>query len=387
MIYLDNAATTWPKPQQVVAALEEALVHKGGNAGRGGHGAAMQMARLIHQTREDLCVLFGTDNPAQVVFTQNATHALNQALFGLLQPGDHVITSSIEHNAVARPLWALKQRGVEVSEVPGISGGEFDLIAYDKLFRSNTKLVVTLHASNVTGTLLPVKAIGEIAHEHGAYYLLDAAQTAGVFPIELSRLAVDLLAFPGHKGLLGPQGTGGLILKQEIRLEPLIYGGTGSLSEEDRQPEFLPDALESGTLNGVGIAGLGAGVRYLLSEGVDKIRVREQALCRKLWNGLREIPGVKLYGSDLVERRSPIVAFNIGELDSVEVSYILEEKAGIIARAGLHCAAHAHRMLGTLNQGVVRFSPSHFTSDEEIETTLQAVRGITEELEQNSNLS
>ncbi|HBV87081.1 MAG TPA: cysteine desulfurase [Desulfosporosinus sp.] len=380
MIYLDNAATTWPKPQQVVLAIEEALVHKGGNAGRGGHGAAMQVARLIYQTREDLCTLFGMDDPTRVIFTQNATHALNQALFGLLQQGDHVITSSIEHNAVARPLWALQQRGVEVSEVPGISGKEFDFDAYRKAFRPNTKLVVTLHASNVTGTLLPIQEIGQIAHDYGAYYLLDAAQTAGVFPIDMGRLAVDLLAFPGHKGLLGPQGTGGLIVKPEIRLEPLIYGGTGSLSEEDRQPGFLPDALESGTLNGAGIAGLGAGVRYILKEGVDKIRIREQTLCQKLWNGLREIPGVTLYGSDIVEQRSPIVAFNIGELDSVVASFILEEKAGVIARAGLHCAAHAHRMLGTLDQGVVRFSPSHFTSEEEIERALLAVRTVAEEL-------
>jgi cysteine desulfurase family protein len=379
MIYLDNAATTWPKPQQVVDAIQEVLVHKGGNAGRGGHGAAMQMARLIYQTRQDLCVLFGTDDPTRVVFAQNATHALNQALFGLLQPGDHVITSSIEHNAVARPLWALKHRGVEVSEVPGILGREFDLDAYDKAFQTNTKLVVTLHASNVTGTLLPVEEIGQIAHEHNAYYLLDAAQTAGVFPINVGRQSVDLLAFPGHKGLLGPQGTGGLIVQPGIRLEPLIYGGTGSLSEEDRQPDFLPDALESGTLNGAGIAGLGAGVGYILTEGVDKIRISEQALCRKLWNGLRKIKGIKLYGSDMVELRSPIVAFNIRNMDSVEASFRLEEKAGIIARAGLHCAAHAHRMFGTLEQGTVRFSPSHFTSEEEIETTLQAVKGLAEE--------
>jgi len=379
MIYLDNAATTWPKPQQVVDAIQDVLMRKGGNAGRGGHGAAMQMARLIYQTRQDLCDLFGTDDPTRVVFTQNATHALNQALFGLLQPGDHVITSSIEHNAVARPLWALKQKGIEVSEVPGIPGREFDLEAYDRAFKTNTKLVVTLHASNVTGTLLPVKEIGQIAHEHNTYYLLDAAQTAGVFPIDVRRQSVDLLAFPGHKGLLGPQGTGGLIVRPRIRLEPLIYGGTGSLSEEDRQPDFLPDALESGTLNAVGITGLGAGVRYILNEGMDRIRVREQVLCRKLWNGLKEIQGVKLYGSDMVERRSPIVAFNIGDMDSVEASFRLEERAGVIARAGLHCAAHAHRMFGTLEQGVVRFSPSHFTSEEEIETTLQAVKELAEE--------
>lgn len=379
MIYLDNAATTWPKPQQVLDAIQEVLMHKGGNAGRGGHGAAMQVARLIYQTRQDLCDLFGTDDPSRVVFTQNATHALNQALFGLLKPGDHVITSSIEHNAVARPLWALKQRGVEVSEVPGIPGREFDLEGYDKAFQTNTKLVVTLHASNVTGTLLPVKEIGQIAHEHNAYYLLDAAQTAGVFPIDMVRQSVDLLAFPGHKGLLGPQGTGGLLIQKGLSLEPLIYGGTGSLSEADFQPDFLPDSLESGTLNAVGIAGLGAGVRYILSEGVDRIRVREQALCRRLWNGLREIPGVKLYGSDMVEWRSPIVAFNIGDMDSVEASFRLEEKAGIIARAGLHCAAHAHRMFGTLEQGVIRFSPSHFTSEKEIETALRAVKGLAEE--------
>ncbi|MDI6879863.1 MAG: aminotransferase class V-fold PLP-dependent enzyme [Desulfitobacteriaceae bacterium] len=380
MIYLDNAATTWPKPQNVVASMEEALVRKGGNAGRGGHGVAMQMARLIHQTREDLCALFGTDDPTRVIFTQNATHALNQALFGLLHPGDHVITSALEHNAVARPLYALRQRGVEVSEVPGVPGNEFEFDSYLKAFQTNTKLVVTLHASNVTGALLPIHEIGQVAQEHKVLYLLDAAQTAGVFPIDLGRVPVDLLAFPGHKGLLGPQGTGGLIIKSEIGLEPLIYGGTGSLSEEERQPDFMPDALESGTLNGVGIAGLGAGVRYILSEGVDRIRVREQALCRKLWEGLKEIPGVKLYGSELVERRAPIVAFNIGEIDSVALSFALEEKAGIIARAGLHCAAHAHRMLGTLEQGVVRFSPSHFTSDEEIDTALQAVKVVAEEL-------
>ena len=380
MIYLDNAATTWPKPQNVVESVEEALVRKGGNAGRGGHGVAMQMARLIHQTREDLCALFGTDDPTRVIFTQNATHALNQALFGLLHPGDHVITSALEHNAVARPLYALRQRGVEVSEVPGVPGNEFQVESYRKAFQTNTKLVVTLHASNVTGVLLPIHEIGQVALEHKVLYLLDAAQTAGVFPIDLGRVPVDLLAFPGHKGLLGPQGTGGLIIKSEIGLEPLIYGGTGSLSEDERQPDFMPDALESGTLNGVGIAGLGAGVRYILSEGVDRIRVREQALCRKLWEGLKEIPGVKLYGSELVERRAPIVAFNIGEIDSVALSFALEEKAGIIARAGLHCAAHAHRMLGTLDQGVVRFSPSHFTSDEEIDTALQALKIVAEEL-------
>lgn len=378
MIYLDNAATTWPKPQQVVSAMEETLKHMGGNAGRGGHSAAVQIGRLVHQTRENLCVLFGTDDPTQVVFTQNATYALNQALFGLLQPGDHVITSSVEHNAVARPLWVLRQRGVEVSEIPGVREEMFDLSAYSKAFRPNTKLVVTLHASNVTGDLLPIEEIGQIAHEHGAYYLLDGAQTAGIFPINLGTLPVDLFAFPGHKGLLGPQGTGGLIIKPGVHLNPIVVGGTGSSSEDDRQPDFLPDALESGTLNGVGLVGLGSAVSYILSEGVDKIRIREQALCRILWNGLQGIPGVKLYGRETVEQRSPIVAFNIGEMDSVEASLMLEASYGIIARAGLHCAPHAHNMFGTLEQGVVRFSPSHYSSEKEIKIALKAVRNVAQ---------
>lgn len=376
MIYLDNAATTYPKPAQVVAAVNESLLHKGGNAGRGGHVVAIQAARGIHQTRMLLCSLFGTDDPTRVAFTQNASHALNQALFGLLKPGDHVITSSLEHNAVARPLFELLQRGVEVSEVPGGPGAEFDLEAYPKLFRTHTKLVVTLHASNVTGSVLPIREIGQIAQEHEVPYLLDAAQTAGVLPINLRELPVDILAFPGHKGLLGPQGTGGLIIASELQLTPLIYGGTGSLSEEDRQPDFLPDALESGTLNGPGIAGLGAGVRYLFKEGLDQIRKTEQDFCQTLWQGLEEIPNVRLYGHPKIQDRVPIVAFNIGTIDSLQVSYEMEEEAGIIARAGLHCAAHAHKMLGTIGQGVVRLSPSHFTQEEEIQLTLKVIQRL-----------
>ena len=250
MIYLDNAATSWPKPSEVLAEIQRVLINDAGNPGRGGHEAAIQAARLIYQVRVDLAEFFGGESPTQVVFTSNATHALNQGLFGLLRPGDHVITSSLEHNAVTRPLWALAQQGVQVTEISADNEQGFSIKKFEEAFQENTKLVVTLHASNVTGFMLPIEHIGTIAKAHGVPFLLDAAQTAGVFPIDLSKLHIDMLAFPGHKGLLGPQGTGGLILREGITLRPLIYGGTGSLSELDQQPDFLPDALESGTLNG-----------------------------------------------------------------------------------------------------------------------------------------
>jgi len=277
---------------------------------------------------------------------------------------------------VTRPLWALAQQGVQVTEIPADTEQSFSLKDFEEAFQENTKLVVTLHASNVTGFVLPIEKIGSIAKAHGVPYLLDAAQTAGVFPIDLSKLPIDMIAFPGHKGLLGPQGTGGLILREGISLRPLIYGGTGSLSELDQQPDFLPDALESGTLNGVGIAGLGAGVRYIREKGIDQIRKREQALCQLLIDGLQSIKGVRIYGGLKAEEKAPIVSFNIGNLDSMFVGFELSEQAKVIARAGLHCAPHAHQTLGTIVQGVIRFSPSHFTTEVEINKALEAVETI-----------
>ena len=380
MIYLDNAATSWPKPSEVLEEMQSVLINYAGNPGRGGHEAALQAARLIYQVRVDLTEFFGGEFPTQVIFTSNATHALNQALFGLLRPGDHVITSALEHNAVTRPLWALAQQGVQVTEISADNELGFALQDFEEAFKENTKLVVTLHASNVTGFVLPIEQIGSIAKAHGVPYLLDAAQTAGVFPIDLSKLPIDMIAFPGHKGLLGPQGTGGLILAEDISLRPLIYGGTGSLSELDQQPDFLPDALESGTLNGVGIAGLGAGVRYIREKGIDRIRKREQALCQLLIDGLMSIKGVQLYGGIKAEEKAPIVSFNIGNHDSKYVGFELSKRAEVIARAGLHCAPHAHQTLGTIVQGVIRFSPSHFTTEEEIDKALEAVEGIALDL-------
>ncbi|ACL19276.1 cysteine desulfurase family protein [Desulfitobacterium hafniense DCB-2] len=381
MIYLDNAATTWPKPPEVVQAMADFMINMGGNSGRGTHSASIQAANVVFDTRVELAELFGLKNPSRIAFTSNATHAINQALVGLLYPGDHVITSSLEHNAVVRPLKALERYGVSVTEVSGEPGNEFSLEHYRQSFQKNTKCVITLHASNVTGTLLPIEEIGKIAGEHGVKYIVDAAQTAGVFDIDLETLPIDILTFPGHKGLLGPQGTGGLALREGVNLKPLIYGGTGSLSESENQPDFLPDALESGTLNGVGIAGLGASVQYLRSLGLHVIRKRELELCQQLIDGLSEIPEVKIYGENNALNRAPIVSFNIGSLDSMFVADRLDQVYGIRSRAGMHCAPHAHRMFKTISQGVIRFSPSHFTQSEEIAEAIQAVRNLAKEFE------
>ncbi len=381
MIYLDNAATSWPKPPQVMAAVGEVITNLAGNAGRGGHMAAVQASRLVHQVREEIAAFFGADDPSCVVFTANATQAINQALFGLLRPGDHVIVSSLEHNAVTRPLWALAQTGVRVTEIPVQPEAELPWQELERAFRKDTRLVVTLHASNVTGTILPIERIGRIARSHKVPYLVDASQTAGIFPLDLSHLPVDMLASPGHKGLLGPQGTGVLIVRPSLKLRPLIYGGTGSLSESDQQPDYLPDSLESGTMNGAGIAGLGAGIRYLRQYGLEAVRTKEQALCQRLIDGLAAIPGVNLYGGSDAITKAPIVAFNIGDVDSTVVGFALEQAGGIVSRAGLHCAPHAHKTLGTLEQGVVRLSPSHFTTEEEIGRTLEAVATVASGLQ------
>lgn len=380
MIYLDNAATTWPKPKDVKEQMVEYLTSFGGNPGRGGHGSAVQASRAIYRVREELAGFFGLNNPNNIVFTGNATQALNQALFGLLRPGDHVITSSLEHNAVSRPLAALASRGIQITEIPIIPGQEFPWAALRAAFRANTRMVVTIHASNVTGTILPIEGIGQMAREYGALYLVDAAQTAGVFPIDLRKLPVDVLAVPGHKGLLGPQGTGALMLNKDLVLTPLVYGGTGSMSELDQQPDFLPDALESGTLNGVGIIGLGAGVRYLTDYGIENIRNQEQQLCQRLIDGLQTIEGLRLYSGTEAATQAPIVAFNIGDIDSTLVGFALEQAGGIIARAGLHCAPHAHATLGTTEQGVVRFSPSHLTTVDEINQAVQTVAEVAADL-------
>jgi len=379
LVYLDNSATSWPKPQGVVEAIRKAIEKYGANPGRSGHKLAIEAARIIYQTREALAELFGLEDPERIILTKNVTEALNLVLYGFLKPGDHVITSSMEHNSVMRPLRDLEKKGVEVTQIRASEKGEIDPRDLLKSIRKNTKLVVLVHISNVTGTIMPVEEILKITKDHGIPLLLDAAQSAGTIPINLRELPVDLLAFTGHKGLFGPQGTGGLVINTEgleEKIEPLMRGGTGSKSEEEEQPEFLPDKYESGTPNTPGIAGLGEGVRFILKEGINRIMEKKEKLTLKLLEGLKEIKGVKLYGSLDPKKQIGIVSFNVERKSPSEVSHLLDEKYNILSRPGLHCAPSAHKTIGTFPFGTVRFSVGYFNTEEEIEYALQAVKNL-----------
>ncbi len=376
MIYFDNAATSWPKPEAVRAALSDYFGEAGGNAGRSGHRMSVAAARIVENAREALAGLFHAGDPSRIVFTHNATHALNLALYGLLHPGDHVVTSSVEHNSVMRPLRHLETLGVEVTVVPCTPEGILESNAVRRAVRPHTRLVVTTHASNVAGTLLPVGALAALAREHGIPYLVDASQTAGAIPIDVEELELDLLAFTGHKGLLGPTGSGGLYVREGVALVPLIRGGTGSDSAHEIQPEFLPDAFESGTLNVAGIAGLGAGVRFLLEIGLDAVRAHERNLVAQFLAGASEISGITLYGPGDAALQCGLVSFNVAGATPSEVGVILDESFGIMARTGLHCAPAAHRTLGTFPTGTVRFSFGWFNTPTEVEVALGALREI-----------
>ena len=377
-IYLDNAATSFPKPPAVCAAIDGVLRTAAANPGRGGHRMAVEAARVVAQARQWLATLINAPEPRQVVFTLNGTEALNLALRGLLRPGDHVITSRMEHNSVARPLRRLERDGVEVTRVAADGQGRVDPADIAAAFRPNTRLVALTHASNVCGTVLPITEVGRHCCERNVRFLVDAAQTAGIFPIDVQEQEIDLLAMPGHKGLLGPTGTGALYLAPGLVLEPLRYGGTGSQSESEEQPDLLPDRYESGTVNTVGIAGLGAGVQFILETGVETICAREQGLVARLLQGLAAIEGVRLYGPPPGEHRAAVVSFNIGQWDPNDAAAVLDESFGIACRPGLHCAPLAHETLGTLPNGTIRFSPGYFTPDEEIDTALAAVRRLAE---------
>jgi cysteine desulfurase/selenocysteine lyase len=378
MIYLDNAATSWPKPESVYQAMDSFMRHTGASPGRSGHLLSVAAARIIHETREGLCQLFGIADPSHIVFTANATESLNLAIRGLLHIGDHAITSSLEHNSVMRPLRALEEKGIEVSVVNCAANGSLDPGDIERAIRPYTRLIVLNHASNVVGTVLPVAEVGRIARDHGVPLLVDAAQSAGCYPIDVEAMKIDLLAFSGHKSLFGPQGTGGLYIREgiESQLEPLKCGGTGSYSEHENQPVFMPDKYESGTPNTVGLAGLGAGVRFVLQEGLANIRKQEEKLTRLLLDGLAAIPGVVCHGKANAVDQVAIVSFNVSGLTPSEVALELEEGFRIMCRPGLHCSPMAHKALGTFPQGSVRLSPGHFNSRPDIEKTLEAVRQI-----------
>ena len=382
MIYLDNAATSWPKPPGVVEAMARFLEQVGANPGRSGHRLSVEAGRIVYEARELVATLFNVSDPLRVVFGANATEALNLAL-GYLRPGDHVVTSSMEHNSVMRPLRALAAGqhggGVELTVVPCSEEGFVQPEDLEAALRSNTTLVVLNHASNVCGSVLPVRRAGVIARRHGCLLLVDAAQTAGVCPIDMEADRIDLLAFTGHKGLGGPMGTGGLIIGKRVpldRLVPLMRGGTGSRSELEEQPGFLPDIFESGTANAVGLAGLAAGVRWVLERGVSAIRQHEVALTQQLITGLEEIEGVTVYGGRDAARQTATISFNLSGLEPSEVGLRLDDEYEIMCRVGLHCAPAAHRTLGTFPGGTVRFAPGAFSTTDQVDRALQAVRQI-----------
>ncbi len=380
MIYMDNAATSWPKPPEVLRAMTEVLERAGGNPGRSGHRLSIEAARVIYDVREEVAQFFHAADPLRVVFTANVTHALNTALLGFLDSGDHVVVSSMEHNAVMRPLRYLEQQGVFLSIVPCAPDGSISLQDVAEAMTVKTRLVVIVHASNVIGTILPVAEIAAIAHSAGALILVDAAQTAGAIPIDVQAMGIDLLAFTGHKALQGPPGIGGLVIGAGVdvaRLHPLMRGGTGSQSELEVQPEYMPDKYESGTPNIVGIAGLGAGIRWLKHRGVDAIRDHEKMLTNALIDGLSVIPGVKLYGIGDSGRSMPVVSIAVSGKRVSEVGQRLDDEFDILCRVGLHCAPSAHKTIGTFPEGTVRFAPGALTTLDEVQQTIKAVERIT----------
>jgi cysteine desulfurase family protein len=375
-IYFDNAATSWPKPPGVRDALADCFGEASGNPGRSGHRMSVAAARLVVTAREGLAELFNAGDPSRIVFTHNATHALNLALLGLLHSGDHVVTTSLEHNSVMRPLRHLETLGIELTSVACTPEGLLDVNDVARVLRPNTRLLVTTHGSNVIGTLMPVGALARLARERRIAYLVDASQTAGVIPIDVQDVEMDLLAFSGHKGLLGPTGTGGLYIREGVVLAPLIRGGTGSDSAHEIQPDFLPDAYESGTLNVAGITGLAAGVRFLTEIGIETVKMHEQKLVARFLAGASQIRGITLYGPRDAALHCGVVAFNVAGAMPSEVALILDESFEIMARSGLHCAPAAHRTLGTFPIGTLRFSFGWFNTLAEVNVALDALREI-----------
>jgi cysteine desulfurase / selenocysteine lyase len=379
VIYFDNSATSWPKPPGVAAAMTRYLDEIGGNPGRAGHRLAIEAARLVYAAREAIAELFNAADPLRVIFGANATEALNLGLNGLLQPGDHVITSGMEHNSVMRPLRLLERSGVRLTVVRCSLEGALDPADLETAIESDTRMIVLNHASNVCGTLLPVAEAGRIAREHDALLMVDAAQTAGACPIDMQSDAIDLLAFTGHKSLYGPMGTGGLVIGDRVnaaQLTPQKRGGTGSRSEYEEQPEFLPDKFESGTPNAVGLAGLIAGIRWVQEQGVANIRARELDLTGQLLAGLASMPEVTIHGPRNAHSQTATVSFNIAGMESSEIGLRLDEEYEIMCRVGLHCSPAAHKSLGTFPAGTVRFGLGAFNTSAEVAAALQAVAAL-----------
>ncbi|RNB83429.1 aminotransferase class V-fold PLP-dependent enzyme [Brevibacillus fluminis] len=377
IIYLDNAASTWPKPDGVKERMAEAIEGYAANPGRGGHALAMKASKVLFQTRLQVSRLFGIKNPNDLFFYMNATQALNQAIKGFVKPGDHVITSTVEHNSVRRPLEYLrKTKQVELTYIEPRENQLFDAQDFLQAIRPETSLIAISHASNLTGVILPIEEIGKIAKERGIAFLVDASQSAGVLPIDVEEMGIQMLAFPGHKGLYGPQGTGGLYVHSSIDLEPLIHGGTGSQSEAIDQPTTRPDRYESGTANTVGLAGLLAGIQFVNEQGIEQIHQHEWGLAKKAITQLLTIDGVEVYGPSLELERVGVIAFNVKEADAAEVSFILDQQFGIATRAGFHCTPLGHQTAGTQQRGAVRASFGAFNTEADVDALVAAIKEI-----------
>ena len=379
-IYLDNAATTFPKPEQVYCAVDHALREIGVAPGRGSYRQGLAASRLVFEARETIAGLFGIRDSARVIFTHSATEALNLAVKGLLKPGDHVISTTMEHNSLARPLHLAEQNGVEVTWVAGDQSGVVESRQIAAAIRGNTRLVAITHCSNVTGAILPIGEIGAMTRNAGILLLLDAAQSAGTLPIDVNALNIDLLAVPGHKGLFGPQGTGFLFIAEGVELTPLLAGGTGGFSAASGQPATIPERFESGTLNTPGIAGLKAGVEFVQTTGIAAIRRKEAELVTQLLEGVRKIPGVVTYSPGSEEMRGGVLSFTLTGHDPAEIGFRLDSEYDIAVRVGLHCAPAAHRTIGTFPAGTIRVSPGYFNSGQDIEIFLRALSTIVKRI-------
>lgn len=377
MIYLDSSATSFLKPPQVAEAVFRSF-NTIGNAGRGAHAPTLNASRLIYDTREKLAALFCTPDPSRIAFTCNATEALNIAIHGAIHPGEHVITTACEHNSVLRPLYLKEKEGTELTIIPADKKGRIRYDLLESSVKSNTSAIVLTHASNLSGNVTDLAFVSNFAKKHGLLLIVDASQTAGNLPINVVKMGIDILCFTGHKGLFGPQGTGGLYVREGLTLSPLKSGGSGIHSFDRQHPTDMPTALEAGTLNGHGIAGLNAGLDYILSTGVKNIHTKEISLARRFVNGISDISDLKLYGDIDAPLRTPIISLNIGNMSSASVSDILWEDYEICVRAGAHCAPLMHKTFGTEKQGAVRFSFSCFNTEAEIDTAIQAMHEIAE---------
>lgn len=379
-IYMDQAATSFPKAPGVIETMVEFMSQVGSNINRGSYENAYETAEIVYETREQLCKLFHfeplADKIKNVIFTPNITYALNFIIKGYLQTGDHVLVSSMEHNAVMRPLVQLqKDRGITFDRIPCTKKGELQIEAIERMLQKNTKAIIMTHSSNVCGTLMPMKEVGEIAYRYGLKFIVDSAQTAGTFPISMRDMHIDALAFTGHKGLLGPQGIGGFLITDEMadQMTPLITGGTGSISDTEETPTFLPDKFEAGTLNLPGIMGLHRSLKYIEEVGINNIRERELKLTQQFIDGISKIQGIRIIGNTTCENRSAVVSLQTDNLDEAILAFRLDQEYQIMTRVGMHCAPNAHKTLGTFPEGTIRFSFGHSNTEEEVNEAIKAI--------------